>query len=167
MLLPEAFVIKTKNQQPLLVLAENKSSEEMIKIQIKAVKDYPDAFKEVKKSIILIASQFEFTMAPYPGQITEATNCGNKFKPKLINSNSLSYVAAFSNERLALSICEGDFYKYKTITSFFINESNTQLLVVDYYSKGEVRDNDGARFLSLKFKNYKNINLDNLDILIR
>jgi hypothetical protein len=165
--LGDSFLVKTKSLRPLIVLTENSKQNELLKINIKAVKNYEQAFLEAKKTIILIVSQYEFTMAPYPGQITVATNCGTALHPRLIDRGNLNVITAFANVRLALSICEGDDYQYKVATSFFVNSENNQLLIVDYYYNKLSNEAVSLKFFKDNFKNYKNINLADFKDLIR
>ncbi|MBC7538054.1 MAG: hypothetical protein H7281_04490 [Bacteriovorax sp.] len=153
------FQVKTKSSVPLFVLGENISKEQLLKINIKHVKDNNKALDEIKKSIFLIVSQYEFTMAPYPGQITVATNCGTALHPKLNYKNNVYYISSFANERLALSICQGDEYSLIVSTAYFYEPSTNLLLSVDFYQKKNIFNTDPSIFFKDHFKEINNINL--------
>lgn len=162
------FSVKSVSDKPLIVLGENLQQKELIKIHIKTVSDLAAAKEEVKKSLFLMMGQYEFSLAPYPGQITTAVNCGTDFKPARIEKENVMFIKAYANERLALSICKEDDYFYQIYTSYFLNEDHKQLLLVDYYmEKSAANDDKAAAFFAENFKSLKSIDLKEFASLIR
>ncbi|MFA6238499.1 MAG: hypothetical protein WC635_14290 [Bacteriovorax sp.] len=162
-----SFTVKSKSSTPLILLGENQSSKQLLKINVRQVKNYAEALAEVKKSIFLIVSQYEFTMAPYPGQITIASNCGLEFHPKLNIINEVYYITAYVNERLALSLCKSDGYSYSVSTAYFHDADKSQLLTVDFYQSKDVPQIASDNFFRINIKNVKNINLAEFSNLIK
>lgn len=123
--------------------------------------------EEIKKSLVLILSQYEFSMAPYPGQITAATNCGSSFRPKLVREGALTYLKAFANARLALSICASDGYKYNLSTAYFVNKENSILIIADYYQQSPASSGRERKLFNENFKNFKNVDLSPFSTLLQ
>jgi hypothetical protein len=161
------FTIKTKSTIPLILLGKNSTGNQLLKINIKHVQNYNDALAEIKKSLFLILSQYEFTMAPYPGQITTAINCGSTFHPKLNYKDNVYYISAYANERLALSICQGDMYSFYVSTTYFFDSSSNQLLTIDYYQNKNGKQEDPIKFFNKYFTNLTNINLSEFKDLLK
>lgn len=162
------FSVKSLTDKPLIILGENQQNKQLLKIHIKPAADLNSARDEVKKSLFLMMGQYEFSLAPYPGQITTAVNCGTDFKPVLIENGPASLIKAYANERLALSICKEDDYFYQIYTSYFFNEDEKQLLTVDYYQPKETaKDALAVNFFSENFKELKTINLKEFSNLLR
>jgi hypothetical protein len=157
--LDDSFALKSKSDQLHLILAENKARGELVKVHIKNVKNHNEVIEEIKKTIVLLLSQFEFTIAPYPGQITDAANCGTKYHPRSSQKDGLDFLTMYSNERLALSICDSDDVNYKIETYFYTNLSENQLLIVDYYQNKNGANNSSMSMKDV-FKNYQNVHLD-------
>lgn len=125
------------------------------------------AEEEIKKSLMLILSQYEFTMAPYPGQITAATNCGTTYRPKMFQKDGLSYLRTYANDRMALSICNSDEYKYVLTTSYFLNKENKSLLIVDFYQGHHKDDEKEIRLLRENFNNFRNVDLQTFKNILK
>jgi len=156
--LSDSFELKNISSLQPVIRAEDSSNHRIIKISVKSLADKNSIEEEVKKAILLVATQYEFTMAPYPGQITEATNCGHQFRPVIVKNNNLSFLKLFSNSRLALSICDSDGYTYKTAMAFYKNPSASQLLIVEYFYQAD-KPETPEDFLKQNFKNYQNIDI--------
>lgn len=115
-----------------IIVAENKKLGEKVRINIKNSSGRIE--ETIKKHSMLSLSQYEFTATPYPGQLTEAVNCGKKFYPQLITDQTIDYYLFYVNDRFVLSVCDSDDFTYKMFTGFFTDEQN-RLIVVDYFSK--------------------------------
>lgn len=162
------FNVKSVGDSPLIALGENADKNELIKINIKSSPDINAASEEVRKSLFLIMGQFEFNLAPYPGMITTAANCGNEFKPVVVQFEKISAIRAFANQRLALSICKEDDYFYQLYTSYFYNEKEHQLISVDYYqTKNQNASISANKFFLDNFKELHNIDLNSYQAIIK
>jgi hypothetical protein len=155
------FSLKSISTDPFILIGENLKNKDIIKIHTKDINSLEIAKQEIKKNILLIQSQFEFTLAPYPGQITAASNCGEKFKPQISTFQNLNFLNVFANERLALSICDSDIFYYHVLTSFYLDSSKKKLIIVDYYYR-ENKDRVLKLFHS-KFNKLLNINFAEID----
>lgn len=161
------FQVRSKSLTPLLILGENSTKTELLKVHIKPIKDSQNAMEEIKKSLVLILSQYEFSMAPYPGQITAATNCGTTFRPKLVREGRLTYLKAFANARLALSICAADGFNYNLSTAYFVNKENSILIIADFYQQPPASPGKEIKLYNENFKNFKNVDLSPFSPLMR
>lgn len=162
------FNIKSKNENPLILLGESADHQQLIKISAKDVSDKQTALKEVKKTLLLVLGQYEFTLAPYPGQITIAADCGTDRRPSLEKFSDTSFLRAYSNERLALSICKADDYTYVLGTAFFYNSKTHKLISVDFYQqKDHASLALASDFFSTHFRGWEILDLSGFSLLIK
>lgn len=151
------FQLKSYNQFPFILIGKDKDDKVQLKIQVKKVKSVEEANAEVNKAVFLTNSQYEFTLAPYPGQITDAANCGVTKKPQKIKVEKFNFIKKYTNERLALSICDTDPSSYTLFTSYFYDKSSSNVIIVDYYVSGET--GDPLAFFSKHFSDLTNLEL--------
>lgn len=151
------FQLKSYNQFPFILIGENTKNSSQLKIQIKKVKSLDEANDEVKKAIFLTNSQYEFSLAPYPGQITDAASCGKSKKPSANKFSNINIIKKYTNSRLALSICDTDPSNFIMYTSFFYDKNSSNLIIVDYYVSNEL--SQPALFFKKHFNEFINLEL--------
>ncbi len=121
---------------PFILIGESKNGEK-IKIRNFIFKNDNELMNSIKRVITLYDSQFVFSVAPYPGQITTEIECGSNYKPKKLILKSFTAIRYFSNSRLGLAICNNDKKNYAQYL-FFIKASENNVLAIDLYLEKEV-----------------------------
>ena len=156
--LKHEFEIINFNDSPIIFVGKDKENNH-IKIRI-FENIHPNEFTtKIRQIINLYNSQFEFTTAPYPGQITTATNCGTKFRPIFSKNSGTNYIKYFANIRLGLSICDSDDYRYHQYL-FFLKNGPNSIIAIDYYSNKSLDENDFYKTTHKLFDNPKLINYE-------
>lgn len=150
------FELKSLSEDPFIIIGENSEKGIVIKINVREIKN--DVDSAVKKNLQQILSQYQFSMAPYPGQLTTALTCGSAKHPQLTEEHGLSILNTFANERLALSICDEDDFVFKVKTAYF-QTSDNKLLIVDLYQKKDDQSKISQQVLGVNFKELKFVSL--------
>ncbi len=161
------FTLKSFSPGPFILIGESIENKGLIKINVRPIPNDSTLDKELKKQIVRIASQFQFSMAPYPGQLTQAINCGKRFQPRIIKENKISIIKAFANKRLALSICQSDEFSYDLITAYFLDAKSNQLISVEIYQSNLNSSKWSYGILSKYFNEYQSVSLDQYESLFK
>lgn len=156
--LKREFEITSSNDLPIILIGKDKDNNQ---IKFRFFENIlPEQLNaKIKQVIYLYNAQFEFTTAPYPGQITTATNCGTLYRPEFKNLKGLKYIKYFSNARLGLSICDSDEYKYYQYL-FFLKNGKNRFIAVDYYSNKLIKDDQFQKLLNEIFEKPNLINYE-------
>lgn len=153
------FDLVSFNESPAIVVGEERSKKGFIKVKYWKKASLEEAHNEIKNNLVRLASQYQFSMAPYPGQLSTIANCGKEFLPKIVKYEWGAAIYAHANERMALTICQGDIAFYEYSQSFFWDKKGMRLLNIELYQKkGEVID------LNLLFSNKHMVRLTRIDL---
>ncbi len=152
------FEISNYNESPFILIGKDKDNNQLkIRFFENVSKDAVNS--KIKQLIYLYNTQFEFTTAPYPGQITTATNCGQLYRPTVKSTKSIKYVAYFANSRLGLTICDSDEYNYYQYL-FFLQNGQNGLIAVDYYSTKSLNEDELTNLIFRTFEKPTIINYE-------
>ena len=112
-----------------------------------------EAEKQLETSIFGMKRLFQKERSPYPGEISDAIECGQDFIPtwneKIINEIKTHYTTAFLNDRFVYGGCTDSQIKYQALFFTFYCEDQQKLYQI------EVIDNK-IKFEEKK-ENYLNI----------
>ncbi len=160
------FNLKSVSRDPLIIIGENAEKKLIIKFNIKSLKNKKPE-EEIKRTLIRLLSQYQFSMAPYPGQLTTAIKCGSKYHPQIRELSKISSIVSFTNERLAVSVCDEEVHSYQQTTVFLIDALKKRLIIVDIYQHKELEEFTSQKLLSKYFINSDIVDLSEFNQLFK
>lgn len=143
------FEVISFNDDPFILIGKDQFNNHL-KLRLFPNLTNNELEKKINQIILLYNSQFEFTTAPYPGQITTATSCGKQYKPKFIKIKNIEIMRYYATKRFGLAICDTDSFKYFQYL-FFIRNSEKSIFAGDFYSLKDLSENDLSNALTNLF----------------
>lgn len=153
------FELVQFSEEPIILLGENSENGNVIKVRIIPINANMDLPNIIKNQLAKTISNYQYSSAPYPGQLSQIVNCGTKKRPILKYFGNFSYMQLYGRDRLGLSICDSDHFTHMSYTSYFLDEKSNRVIVVDL--RETIREKNGQllNLLSHKFSVFKPISL--------
>jgi hypothetical protein len=160
-----SFKIVQISKSPIIFSAEDSIENNFIKIKITPLSKSQRAMDEVKNQVLRTISNYSFSSAPYPGQLTQIINCGKRKKPKLQHFGNFSLMVLYARDRFGLSICDSDSFSHMSYTSFYLDEKLNRMIEIEYRQNFRNRSDQYFKFFNRNFLNLKPISLRSIDAL--
>ena len=147
------------SEEPIIILGENAENGSVIKIKVIPLDAGKEINEVIRNHLARTISNYKFSSAPYPGQLTQIVNCGVTKRPFLNLASQINYMTLYGRDRLGLAICDSDHYTHMSYTSFFLEEKSNRLIEVEFREVKRNKDNQFQVLLREKFINLKAIPL--------
>ena len=147
------------SEEPIIILGENAENGNIIKIKIIPLELEKTAEFLIRNHLARTISNYKFSTAPYPGQLTQIVNCGTKMRPILNLTGQFNYMSLYGRDRLGLAICDTDQFTHMSYTSFFLDEKSKRIIEVEFREIKRDKSEQFLVFLKTKFTDLKPISL--------
>lgn len=114
---------------------------DLLRVDVRSSIPESDAEKRIQARITMMKVLFENAASPYPGEISDEIECGERYKPVFsveeINGIQVSYFIGYLNKRLVFGVCTEDQIAYQGILSLFYCPSQSQLFQLEIITSKE------------------------------
>jgi len=115
--------------------------DDLLRVDLHSSISEEEANSSIQAQITRMKALFENATSPYPGEISDEIECGEKYMPafleKEINGIQVSYFAGFLNKRLVFGACTDDQAAYQGILALFYCPNLSQLYQLEIIAPNE------------------------------
>ena len=153
------FELAQFSDEPVIMIGENAENGNILKLKILPLTTSMGIHDLVKNQLARTISNYQYSSAPYPGQMTQIIGCGTKRRPTLNYSGDFSYMSLYGRDRLGLVICDSDQYTHMSYTSFYLDEKSNRIVEVEFRQVKRDQSDQYLDFLKNKLSRLKPISL--------